>query len=489
MPRLLRGLSARLLLLTVAFVLIAEAFIFVPSAANAYRRWVRARLDQAEIAALAALAAPDRIVEFGLEQDLTAAAGVLAIEYDLNQGGMLALQAQNVEGPPRIVHDLRIDGAAHWIAAASRAMWPGPERLIEARGAPRFDAGFQIMVVARESEARRVLYAYSRNILSLSLVISLFTGGLVYATLRAAFVRPLTRLAASMSSFKENPRDPSRIVESTGRVDEIGALEASLNEMQTALQRGIEQRERLAQLGEAVAKINHDLRNILASAQLISDRLRRSDDPLVRRLAPKLFASIDRAQRLCEDTLRYGRPRAEQVRPTATPLRAVADDAAETARLGAAGSYPVEVALAPDLVVHADPDQLNRILLNLIRNAIQALERSGKQAGRVRVTASRLDEPPRIAIDVEDDGPGVPVDAQANLFEVYASGARGSGLGLAIARDLARGHGGDVVLWRSDEHGAVFRTVLPDALADDVQPPSTSPVNETPSRRGSAAAS
>jgi signal transduction histidine kinase len=109
----------------------------------------------------------------------------------------------------------------------------------------------------------------------------------------------------------------------------------------------------------------------------------------------------------------------------------------------------------PDLAVEADREQLHRVLMNLLRNAMEAGVRS--------ITVAAATENGEIAIDVSDDGPGLPPKALANLFLPFSGSARpgGTGLGLAIAREVMRAHGGDIVLSESTEHGTVFRLSLP----------------------------
>ena len=115
----------------------------------------------------------------------------------------------------------------------------------------------------------------------------------------------------------------------------------------------------------------------------------------------------------------------------------------------------IEDAIPPDLIVEADRDQLYRVFLNLARNAVEA------GAHRLRFAAAR--EAATIAIEVADDGHGLPPKARENLFRPFFGSARpgGSGLGLAIARELVRAHGGELSLASSTGAGTVFRLTLP----------------------------
>lgn len=213
---------------------------------------------------------------------------------------------------------------------------------------------------------------------------------------------------------------------------------------------------RLAKLGFAVSKIGHDLRNILATAQILSDRVAESPDPDVQRIAPRLVQAVDRAIQLCTQTLTQGRVGVQAPRLAPCQLHPLVQDVAATAGAGGAG-WRNEI--PRDFVVQADPDQLFRALLNLVRNAAQAIESAGR--GEIIVSAAQSGE--LVSIDVTDTGPGLPAAARERLFEPFGSVARaeGTGLGLLIARELARAHGGDVVLVRSDTAGTTFRLVLP----------------------------
>jgi signal transduction histidine kinase len=119
-------------------------------------------------------------------------------------------------------------------------------------------------------------------------------------------------------------------------------------------------------------------------------------------------------------------------------------------------------------VVDADPEQLFRIMLNLVRNALQALEsRDARDPGRdqIRITGRR--EGAVAVIEVSDTGPGLSERARAHLFEAFQGSTRtGSvGLGLAIVAELVRAHGGDIRLVEGTI-GATFRVSIPDRAVD-----------------------
>jgi signal transduction histidine kinase len=289
------------------------------------------------------------------------------------------------------------------------------------------------------------------------------TALLVFLSLFLILVRPMRRITTAMVTFRDNPEDASRIIAASTRRDEIGIAERELAVMQRDIYGFLQQKARLAALGSAVAKIQHDLRNILASAQLASDRLAKIDDPVVQRLAPRLVASIDRAVALATNTLRYGRADENPPKRKRVNARALVDEAAEATLAASAPERVITLIneIDPALEIDADPEQLFRIVLNILRNATQALE---KQVTPPQIIVSGVRRARHTEIDIADNGPGVPEALRERLFQPFATSARpgGSGLGLAISRDLARAHGGDITLVSTGASGTRFRIDIPD---------------------------
>jgi signal transduction histidine kinase len=274
----------------------------------------------------------------------------------------------------------------------------------------------------------------------------------------------MRRLTASLVGFHENPESAARIIVPSSRGDEIGVAERELADMQRDLVSMLHQKSRLAALGLAVSKINHDLRNLLASSQLLSDQLASVPDPRVQRFAPKLMRSLERAIAFCQSTLSYGR--AQEAAPDRRMMlvEPVVLEVRETAGLANDVSIAWVAAIERGLSVDADPDQLFRVLLNLVRNAAQALESHASGDGgpqQIRITGKR--EGAVAILEVSDTGPGVPQKTREHLFEAFQTSGRpgGSGLGLAIAAELVRAHGGDIHLVEGTI-GATFRIVIPD---------------------------
>jgi signal transduction histidine kinase len=282
-----------------------------------------------------------------------------------------------------------------------------------------------------------------------------------------------------MRAYAAAPDDARRIIIPDASVTELREAEETLQAMQTQLTGLLRQRERLAQLGSAVAKISHDLRNILASAQLFADRLEESEDPLVRRMGPKIVASLSRAISLCESTLAFGRVEEPPPRLSRVPLAAIVAEVIDGERL-AAGDADISFSenIPAGMVVRADGEQLYRVVLNLVRNARQAIAASGS-SGEIGLSAEEDDE--AWWIYVTDTGPGLPPRAREHLFQAFQGGATkgGTGLGLAIAAEIVRGHGGRLELRRSDPKGTEFAIRLPKETAlpaPFVPPPTDAPM-------------
>ncbi len=454
------GLSARLLLLTALFVLVTELFILLPSLGSFEVGWLTDRVHYAEVASMAVEAAPAGVVSNQLSDRLLNGAGVVSVAVQSEGSRRLLLAAPHMKQPPTLI-DLRQQNVADFLAEPFWALGPGAPPMLRVVARPQFRSGDFIEIVAPSAPLAVALKTYLLQTLLISILVSLVAGIGVYLLLAAFLVQPIRRITMAMERFRARPDDPAARLKASGRRDEIGRAEAELTRMQEDLLTALQSRARLAALGEAVAKINHDLRNMLTSAQMASDRLATSGDPKVAQAMPRLERALDRAVRLAQDVLDYGKSDEPAPQIATFPLAAAAEGAGEDAGLPS-GVVALKIDAPRRLKVSADPDQLHRILVNLFRNARQALEAAEpRRPGVIRLSA--IPEGGFILIRIADDGPGLPERAQANLFQPFMGSVRpgGAGLGLAIARDLARGHGGDLELERSGEDGAVFLLKLP----------------------------
>jgi signal transduction histidine kinase len=462
--RYVPGLSAKLLLLTILFVMVAEVLVFVPSVSNFRRQWLMERLAAAQIASLAAEAAPGGQLPSMLRDELLEKAKVKAIAVKRADARVLIIE---MDMPTDIdaSYDLRDASWLTLIADALMVYMAPDDRIIRVVGEPGMSEGEIIDVVMGEGPLKAAMIRYGLDILGLSILISIITAALVYLSLDALLVKPMTKLTWNIVRFSERPEDPTRVIAPSSRRDEIGTAERELSAMQKELAETLTQKSRLAALGLAVSKISHDLRNMLSSAQLLSDRLITVKDPTVQRLVPKLIASLDRAIRLCARTLDFGQAQETPPRRKRFPLAPLVSEIGDSLGLPRANRIDWTVEVDDAIEVDADRDQLYRVLSNLCRNAVQALEGEGEGVGEIMVVARR--EGAVTVIEVADTGPGLPEKAREHLFEAFQSVARkgGTGLGLAIAAELVKAHGGQIALVKN-EGGAAFRVTIPDVVVE-----------------------
>ncbi|MEH6645798.1 sensor histidine kinase [Sulfitobacter sp.] len=455
---MINSLSGRLLVLTTVFVMLAEVLIFVPSIARFREDYMLNRLERAQIASLALLA--DDMIDAELEAELLRNAEVFNVVLRRDEVRQLVLSSPM----PQVISgtiDLRDSAATTLIRDAMRRLLRRENDVIRVIGAPVRDAGLLIEVTMETAPMRAAMIDYGLRILALSAVISVITALLLFIAMRIFLVKPIKGVVAHMQRYSAAPEDARRIIIPSAGVTELREAEEALKSLQTQLTGALRQKERLAQLGSAVSKISHDLRNILTSAQLFTDRIEMSEDPVVARMAPKLVSSITRAVHLCESTLAFGR--AEEPGPTLTMvcLADIVEEVLESERL-AAGEWALELIndVPPTLHIRADPEQMYRVIGNLVRNARQAITAT-QSGGKIVIHAT--ENPQEWLIIFRDTGPGLPPKAQEHLFAPFQGSVRkgGSGLGLAISAELVRGHGGDIRLSKTGAEGSEFIISLP----------------------------
>ncbi|MGR3540819.1 MAG: sensor histidine kinase [Hasllibacter sp.] len=465
---MLRTLSGRFLILSAAFVMLAEVLIFVPSIARYREEWLLSRLEAAQIAALSVIAGDD-MIDAALERELLETAGVYNVVLQRDRQRQLIL-ASPVPGRVAASYDLRTATALTLIRDAFARLADPEDELIRVVGSPVREAGMLIDVTLDSGPLRMAMIDYGLRILWLSLVISLISAGLLFLAVRRVLVLPIRRVTGAMARYAAAPEDARALMEPTATTRELREAEEALRAMQEEVTQALRQKDRLAQLGSAVSKVSHDLRNILTTAQLFLDRVEGSEDPMVRRAAPRIVRALERAINLCEGTLAFGRAEEPAPRLAQVPLAPLVAEVVDGERL-ASGEAPIAFRedIPLGLTIRADGEQIIRVLTNLVRNARQALQAAG--GGEVAIAAGEGDAD--WWIEVRDDGPGLPPKAQENLFAAFKGQARkgGTGLGLAIAAELVRGHGGTLRLTATGEGGTTFtirlpkRAVLPEPLA------------------------
>ncbi len=458
----LNTLSGRFLLLTMVFVMLAEVLIFVPSVARFREDYILSRLERAQIASLSLLAVGD-MIDPEVEKELLANAEVYNVVLRRDEARQLMLSSP-IPSEIEATYDMRDAPAWTLIRDAISSLLAPRNRIIRVIGDPVKQAGLLIEVTMDTAPLRTAMIDYGVRILGLSALISVLTAGLLFFAVGRVLVTPIRRVVTHMSAYAEAPEDARRFIVPQSSVIELREAEVALQMMQKQLTGALKQKDRLAQLGGAVAKISHDLRNMLTTAQLLADRMEASKDPGVARAAPKLVASISRAVSLCESTLTFGK--AEEPPPTLTRfmLAGLVEEVIDGEKLAGNGLVEFVIDVAPSLTIRADREQLYRVLSNLVRNARQAIEATGA-AGTIEIGAGEEDA--GWWIRTGDTGPGLPQRAKDHLFQPFQGGTRkgGAGLGLAIAAELIKGHGGSLDLVRSDAEGTEFMLHLPRELA------------------------
>ncbi len=449
----MRSLSFRVLCLTIFFVMVSEVLIYTPSIARFRLTYLTERLDKAHLAALTIDGSPDRAISRELTFELLDHVGAYEIVVTGGEGDRRAL-SRPMRPPGQVEVSLVDPMALELVIDAFDALFQTGNRILRVTGPAPMDPAATVVVTLDEYPLRAEMYDFSWRILNLSILISVFTAALVFVSLRWLMVRPLERITGSLVAFRKRPEDRVSDLDDGGRRDEIGVALRELGLMKEEMRAALRQRTRLVALGTAVSKISHDLRNMLATATLISDRLAMSQDPDVQRITPTLVRAIDRAAELCSTTLNFAR---ETPPLTLAPVR-LADLVADLrADLEAPEGGAVRVLLDgdADVPLQADRSQMYRVVENIASNAVNA------GADTLRFLAR--EEAGRLVVDISDNGPGIPEEGRGRLFQPFQFSGRkdGTGLGLTIARDLVQAHGGTLTLERTGADGSTFRINLP----------------------------
>ena len=455
------SLAGRLLALTVVSVLLAEVVVFAPALAVFHEQWLRERMNLAQVAALALEAQPGEEIADSLENELLVNAEVQRAALQREGERVLLLEGNHTPTKPLVTYDYTQAGVVQRFMFAWQSFLAPDGRVLRVLARPRFETGEFIEIVLNEGPLKRAMNEFARQFIWASMWILIAAGALIYVTLTVAFVRPMRDLTEAIERFRDKPEDVSIAFPRSARGDEIGRAQRAAADMAEQIRNALRQKERLAALGAAVARIGHDLRNMLSTAQLVADRLNQSEDPQVQRLAPRLERTIARAAGLAASTLKYGRADERAPELQTVDAAAAAEDAAGEALASFEGvSFRADV--ESGLACIADPENLHRILVNLMRNAARAME---DRAEKLLIVRGIRNEG-RCEIEVIDRGHGVPEDLRMRLFEPFVSAAPeagGTGLGLAIARELTRSMGGELELTRTGAEGSTFRITLPAA--------------------------
>ena len=290
---------------------------------------------------------------------------------------------------------------------------------------------------------RAMLLAHAKNLAVLVLGIFVLTALALFLLLHCKVMRPLRQLFDKILHVAAHPLLPAQ--HKNGKpyslLHDTDSVLARLDQ-HSAYQRA--QREKLANLGAAVAKINHDMRNVLSAATLVSHSLTHSKDPVVARVAPRVTGAIDRAVNLCQQMLTYiNAP--QQLNTAATDMHGLLAEIRRGLAIGIAYHGPKTLCV--------DGGQFFRLIFNLADNA-------GK-AGAKHVVIRITNNASGVTMDIADDGPGMDGATKKRLFKPFQAKNGSTGLGLSIARDIAFAHGGNLKLNATSPAGSVFRLSLP----------------------------
>lgn len=456
------GLSSKLIATITGVILLVEICVYLPSLGSFRTSWLEDRLRVGIVATRVLDAVPDVMaLPRELTDRLLTSAGAYALVYRREGQSQLIELAEPIMPDVVVTADLRQADIGSQILGAVDTLFAGPGRTLRVVGVGDQDDSL-VELLMSEAPLRRDMLNYSRSIALVSLGIAAITAFALYVLVSRLFIDPIQRVAASMVAFRKEPENAALILEPTKRGDEIGILERELAAMENELFSMLRQRRHLADLGLAVAKINHDLRNTLTAAQLLSDQVATLDDPKVQRLAPRLVTTLDRAIGFAQSVLDYGREATIVPKFGRVEVRPLVDDAAFEARVASHPFIGFANEVGDGLVIRGDAGQLARVLVNLLKNAREALEGAPVENHEAAISVSARHEDGLVVITVADNGPGLPERAKEKLFVAFEGSVRsgGTGLGLAIAREIVMAHGGNLTLAEA-VNGTSFEISLP----------------------------
>jgi signal transduction histidine kinase len=218
--------------------------------------------------------------------------------------------------------------------------------------------------------------------------------------------------------------------------------------------------ERLASLGQLAAGLAHEIKNPLAGIRGVLELLRDEEQDGDRRnLYREMLDELDRVNGTIQTLLGFARPSPPRRVPTS--VGELVGGIAKLMRPGLAKKgIALETTISPELrAFPLDPNQIRQVVVNLVSNAADAIERDGT----IAIRATTFPDGTGLILAVEDDGPGIPDDRRHEIFEpFYSTKFSGTGLGLAVARSLVAKHGGELQVESRDGKGSVFFALLPE---------------------------
>ncbi|AKH20373.1 sensor histidine kinase [Sedimenticola thiotaurini] len=446
------SLSARVIVYSLLVTVLVTSLMAFPLVAHYSDNWLKNRVAAAYLISLATESSSEGSVNRNLEQRLLTQANVLGITIRKadNQTFML--------GPdmPLVFdyhHDLRYSTMQSTLSLLLKATMGGGQKIIHitdnAPGAVRalveIDIGCHELFLQAMDSTKRAL----GTALLTALLMSIF----FYGFLQISVVLPLQHLTSGILAFRADPNDVSRTNLVSGRIDEIGIAEEAFQQMQNDIRATLVLRTRLAAIGMAVTKIQHDLKGLLSSVMVVSDTLETSRDPEVRRIFPGLITAIDRAVELCHSSLNFATEGPLRLELEKFNLFTFIEELFKECNSGRKVALINQV--PPALVMVGDKAQLRRVIGNLILNALEA--------DSSKIIVSAVIRQDRVEIDITDNGTGIPEKLKSQIFKPFISSTKAgnSGLGLSIAKDVVSAHGGTISIVVSEPGRTVFSVHLP----------------------------
>jgi signal transduction histidine kinase len=361
-----------MLWLTIGIVLTTEALAFAPGVARERQRWIADKFAQADLAILLVSGSPGGEVDAQTREALLRRAGVNEIHLIDSGKQLVGVGPQTPPGDLAKI-DLRRES---WFAGVARALATltsdGTGVMSIADQSP-FTVGTALELVVPETGLKETLWRFTVYYAVLSLLIASINGAMVYFALVFFLVAPMRRITHSIRAFRSDPErvrplDPRGVTMLPD--DEMAFASREIAAMQSALSMVLGRNARLVSVGTSVAKIGHDLRNVLAPALLMSERLETHPDPTVRRAGEVIMGSVERASELVGQTLKFVRESPAPLAAVRFPLAPLVEEAFST--VGVSTGCRMRHEVGQDLHVNADPNQILRVLVNLIRNAAEA---------------------------------------------------------------------------------------------------------------------
>lgn len=457
-------MRTRLLLLMVMSVLITQVLAFIPAIGIMQNRWLENQIKSAITLSYIVLDDKKFVLDNDLQNSILSATDSLVLSLTRNDGSVVTIQKNGQDIHVDRMIDLKKYNETAAAIDALAKLFVNKSSVIRLQ-TPIADSHQIFSMTFDDLRLRKAIFSFALQFFMISLIIAIVVTTIIYLIVYELLVRPSRNLYIQMLNFVAEPDNPNRIIIPGSRRDEMGMAQQRIAAIESELQKNHARQKHLANLGLAVSKINHDMRNILSSAQLISDHLAEVNDPLSKRLTPKLIHTIDRAIGYTQSVMAYGRTQEQKPHLQLLSLHVMLNDIKDNLAVFGQEFVHIDNDVSENFEILADEEQLTRVLTNLLRNAVQAMTIPGElekdQPRNITITASY--EKNAAIIDVIDTGPGLPAKAKEHLFAPFYGSAsfEGTGLGLAICFELIRGHGGGIELVEGGSHGAHFRICMP----------------------------